>query len=192
MELIDTHCHIYYNKFDIDLNQVLDRAQENNVKKLICVGVDIDSSIKALKLAEQHDMIYASAGYHPHESKDTSKYYLKELEELLQHEKVVALGEIGLDFHYNHSDKETQLKVFKEQLELANSLNIPTIVHCRKSDDDLIKSIKETKSNNGVVHCFSSNISFANNLLILSCSIYAFYTYTKVRVNYKFYIFHQF
>ena len=101
MELIDTHCHIYYDKYNNDLEEVIDRAKENNISKIVCVGVDIDSSIQSLKLAEKYDMIYATAGYHPHESKDTDQSYLKEIEELLTHEKVVALGEIGLDFFYN-------------------------------------------------------------------------------------------
>ena len=164
MELIDTHCHIYYDKYDNDFEEVIDRAKENHISKIICVGVDIDSSIQSLELAEKYDMIYATAGYHPHESKDTFTSYLKELENILSHDKVIALGEIGLDFHYNHSDKKTQIKVFKEQLELAKSLEAPAIVHCRNSDLDLINCLEETKSNNGVVHCFASDLAFANKL----------------------------
>jgi len=164
MELIDTHSHIYYDKYKDDLEQVLDRALEKNVEKIICVGVDIESSVESLKLAEKHEIIYATAGYHPHESKDASPTYLKELEEILSHKKVVALGEIGLDFHYNHSNKKTQIKIFKEQLELSKSLKIPNIVHCRNADDEILNCIKETNSKNGVVHCFASNIDFANSL----------------------------
>ena len=106
MHLIDTHCHIYYDKYH-DVDEVINRALENNISKIICVGVDIESSNKSIELAEKYDMVYATAGYHPHESKDTNSNYLKELESLLIHDKVVALGEIGLDFFYNHSDKET-------------------------------------------------------------------------------------
>ncbi len=94
MNLIDTHCHIYYDKYH-DIDEVIDRALENNVSKMICVGVDIESSNKSIELAEKYDMIYATAGYHPHESKETIPNYLNELESLLQHKKVVALGEIG-------------------------------------------------------------------------------------------------
>ena len=163
MELIDTHSHIYYDKYH-DIDEVIDRAIEHNISKIICVGVDIESSYRSVKLAEKYDMVYSTAGYHPHESKDTFTSYLKELESILSHDKVIALGEIGLDFHYNHSDKKTQIKVFKEQLELAKSLEIPAIVHCRSSDLDLISCIKETKSNNGVVHCFASDLAFAYKL----------------------------
>lgn len=167
MNLIDTHCHIYYDNFHSDINEVLDRATKNNVSTIICIGVDLESSEKSLKLAEDYDMIYATAGYHPHESKDASNTYLNELEQLLSHEKMVALGEIGLDFHYNHSNKRTQLKIFKEQLELSKSLNLPAIVHSRNADNEILDSIKETKSSKGVIHCFASNIQFANSILSL-------------------------
>ncbi len=167
MELIDTHCHIYYDKYH-DIDEVINRAIKNNITKMICVGVDIESSKKSIELAEKYDMIYATAGYHPHESKDTIPNYLNELESLLQHKKVVALGEIGLDFFYNHSDKKTQIKIFEEQLELAKSLNMPCVIHNRESDDELIKSIKRTKNNNGVIHCFASNTKFANELIDLN------------------------
>ena len=167
MKLIDTHAHIYYDKYKNDIEEVLDRAREKNVEKIICVGVDYNSSIESLKLAEKYDMIYATAGYHPHESKDASTSYLKELEEILSHEKMVALGEIGLDFHYNYSDKKTQVKIFKEQLELSKSLNLPNIVHSRNADDDILNCIRETKASNGVIHCYASDINFANSLFSL-------------------------
>jgi TatD DNase family protein len=167
MELIDTHSHIYYDKYT-DIDEVLDRAQENNVSKIICVGVDIESSFKSVNLAEKYDMIYATVGYHPHEAKDTDANYLKELESLLLHEKVVALGEIGLDFFYKHSDKKKQITVFEEQLNLAKSLNIPCVIHNRESDKELLKSINKTKNNNGVIHCFASDIILAKELIKLN------------------------
>tara|TARA_Y100000590_G_scaffold330747_1_gene375763 strand:+ start:210 stop:962 length:753 start_codon:yes stop_codon:yes gene_type:complete len=167
MELIDTHSHIYYDKYT-DINNVLDRAKENNIAKIICVGVDIESSEKSIALAEKYDMIYATAGYHPHESKDTDIKYLHELENLLSHNKVVALGEIGLDFFYKHSDQKTQIRVFEEQLELAKSLNMPCVIHNRESDKELIESIENTNNNNGVIHCFASNLDLAKKLLKLN------------------------
>ena len=166
MELIDTHCHIYYDKYP-DINEVIDRAIENNISKMICVGVDLESSEKSIHLAEKYDMIYATAGYHPHESKDANLGYLKELESFLEHEKVIALGEIGLDFFYKHSNKKIQIKIFEEQLELAKSLNMPCIIHNRESDKELLKSIKKTKNNKGVIHCFASNNELAKELIDL-------------------------
>ena len=167
MELIDTHSHIYDDKYT-EIDEVVDRAKENNISKIICVGVDIDSSFKSLNLAEKYDMIYATAGYHPHESKDADANYLKELETLLSHKKVVALGEIGLDFFYKHSDKKTQISIFEEQLNLAKSLNIPCIIHNRESDKELLESINKTKNNNGVIHCFASDLKLANELIKLN------------------------
>ena len=181
MKLIDTHAHIYYDKYKDDLEEVLDRALEQNIEKIICVGVDLRSSIKSLELAEKYEMIYATAGYHPHESKDASPSYLKELEEILSNDKVVAVGEIGLDFHYNHSDKKTQIKIFKEQLELSKSLNLPNIVHSRNADNDILNCLKETKSTNGVIHCFASNIHFANSLFSLGYII----SFTGTSYNYN-------
>ena len=166
MELIDTHCHIYYDKYP-DINEVIDRAIENNISKMICVGVDLESSEKSIHLAEKYDMIYATAGYHPHESKDANLGYLKELEYFLEHKKVIALGEIGLDFFYKHSNKKIQIKIFEEQLELAKSLNMPCIIHNRESDKELLKSIKKTKNNKGVIHCFASNNELAKELIDL-------------------------
>ena len=166
MNFIDTHSHIYYDKYT-DIEEVLDRALKNNISKIICVGVDIESSRKSINLAEKYEMIYATAGYHPHESKDTSPNYLNELESLLQHEKVVALGEIGLDFFYKHSDKNVQIKIFEEQLELAKSLDMPCVIHNRDSDDELIRSIKKTKNDKGVIHCFASNTKFGEKLIKL-------------------------
>tara|TARA_Y100000590_G_scaffold396649_1_gene477518 strand:+ start:251 stop:1003 length:753 start_codon:yes stop_codon:yes gene_type:complete len=167
MELIDTHSHIYYDKYT-DIDDVIDRAHKNNISKIICVGVDIKSSEKSINLAEKYDMIYATAGYHPHESKDTDVNYLSELQNFLSHDKVVALGEIGLDFFYKHSDKKTQIRVFEEQLELAKSLNIPCVIHNRESDKELIESIENTNNNNGVIHCFASNLDLASKLLKLN------------------------
>ena len=108
---------------------------------------NIKSSYQSLDLAEKYDMIFSTAGYHPHESKDADKNYLKELENILSHKKVVALGEIGLDFFYEHSDKKTQIKIFEEQLILAKSLGIPCVIHNRNSDEELIHSLEKTKNN---------------------------------------------
>ena len=116
MKFIDTHSHIYYDKFNHDFKDVILRAKENNISNIVCVGVDLDSSKKSIEIAEQNDFIYATVGYHPHESKDVTENYLYEIEELIKHPKVVAVGEMGLDFYYNHSDKEIQIDVFEKQL----------------------------------------------------------------------------
>ena len=165
MKLIDTHCHIYYDDYKKNFNSILERAEKNNISHIICVGVDLDSSIKCIELSETHEMIYATVGYHPHESKDAKHSYIYELEQLLNYKKVVAMGEMGLDYHYNHSDSNIQKKVFKEQLELAKSYDIPAIVHNRNADNDILKCLEETQSTNGVIHCFASNNNFAKKIL---------------------------
>ena len=168
MQLIDTHSHIYYDRYKEDFNKVLKRAEDNNLKNIICVGVDIESSEKSILLSEKHKMIYSTAGYHPHESKDANDNYLVKLEQLLKHKKVVAVGEIGLDFFYNHSDKKTQIKIFNEQIELANHLSMPCVIHNRNSDKELLHSLKQQKIKKGVIHCFASNLKFAKELLNLN------------------------
>ena len=171
MYYIDTHSHIYYDKYEDDLDEVINRAQDNNIKNIICVGVDLLSSKKSIKLAESYDLIYATAGYHPHESKDASSNYLNDLEQLLKHKKVVALGEIGLDYYYNHSQVETQLRVFTEQIDLAKGLDMPIIIHNRLADKDLYKTLNNSGIKKGVIHCFSSNLEFAEKIINLGLHI---------------------
>lgn len=165
MYFIDTHSHIYYDKYRKDLDSVINKALSNNVKKIICVGVDIESSIKSINLAEKYDNVYATVGYHPHESKDSPSNYLFELESLSKHKKVVAIGETGLDYFYNISDKSIQKKIFIQQLELSKSLNMPIIIHNRNSDNDLMNCLVENNISNGVVHCFASNKKFAQKII---------------------------
>ena len=165
MYFIDTHSHIYYKQYRDDLEDVINKSLENNVKKIICVGVDIKSSIESIKIAEKYTNVYSTVGYHPHESKWTSKNYLYELEEMSKHQKVVAIGETGLDYYYKHSDKSIQKTIFLEQLELSKSLNLPVIIHNRESDNDIINCLIEKNITNGVIHCFASNTEFAKKIL---------------------------
>ena len=164
MEFIDTHCHIYYDKYQDDINEVISRANNNNVNNIICVGVDIESSKKSLFLSEKYSSVFATVGYHPHESKLALPNYLDKLSDLSKHPKVVAIGEIGLDYYYKHSDKKTQIKTFIEQLELAKNLDMPVIIHNREADKDIYKAIKNSKINNGVIHCYSGDIEYAKKI----------------------------
>ena len=171
MELIDTHSHIYYDNFKNDLADVISRAKRNSLRNIICVGVDIESSKKSIKISENNEIIYATAGYHPHQSKEAEKNYLNEIKVLLKHPKVVALGEIGLDFYYNHSDKKIQLNVFEEQLELAKLMEKPAIIHNRMADNDIYNILKSTKSSNAVIHCFTGNYNYAKKILDLGINL---------------------
>ena len=164
--LIDTHSHIYYDKYNDDLDQVINRAVDSGVKKIICVGVDLKSSIKSLEISNKYKNVFCAIGCHPHESSKTSENYLIELEKLSSEKKVVAIGETGLDYYYNHSEKGIQKKRFIEQIELANSLKLPVIIHNRDSDDDLYNILAKYHPK-GVVHCFSSNFNYAMKILEL-------------------------
>ena len=167
MQIIDTHSHLYMNQFNKDLDEVIENSIESGVKKIICIGVDLKTSHQSLEIAEKYSQVYASAGVHPHEAKYCSKNYIKTLEDFSTHPKIVAIGEIGLDYFYKNSDVIQQLKTYFEQLELAKSLNLPAIVHCRNADNDIISGITHTNNNYGVIHCFASNLEFAKQILNL-------------------------
>ena len=167
MEFIDTHCHIYYDKYQNDISDVINRAKDKSIKHIICVGVDLKSSEKSIILSDQYESVFATVGYHPHESKLAVDNYLDKMLELLKHPKAVAIGEIGLDYYYKHSDKKTQIKVFREQLELAKDLDMPVVIHNRESDKDLYDNLKNSKINNGVIHCYSSDVKYANKIFDL-------------------------
>jgi len=165
MTLIDTHAHIYYYDDSGRMDDVIRTAADNGVEKIISIGIDLKSSEKCLKLAEKYGSVYASCGIHPHEADKAPKGYLYELEQFYEYPKVVAVGEIGLDYHYDFSDQKTQRKIYNEQLEMAKSLELPAVVHCRNSDDDILSGIQESDYNSGVIHCFASNLDFANSIL---------------------------
>ena len=125
-------------------------------------------------MAEKYEIVYATAGYHPHESKHSKQGYLKDIKDLLSHDKVIALGEIGLDYYYNNSKRKTQKKVFIEQLELAKELNMPVIIHNRDADSDILESLNKININKGVIHCFASDLKFAQK--IISLNLYLSFT----------------
>ena len=168
---IDSHCHIYYETFDNDIADVINRAHDVGVTKLVCVGVDLESSESSINLADKYEDVYATVGFHPHESKLAESNYLNNLESMARHPKVVAIGEIGLDFHYNHSDTNIQKKIFIEQLELAKSINLPTVVHSRNADIETFEAISGIKKSRGVVHCFASDLKHAKKIIKLNYHI---------------------
>ena len=169
--MIDTHCHINDEKYKNDIDQIVQRAIDSGVKKMICVGVDLETSEKAILISDKVEEVYATVGYHPHESKDAPQRYIYELEDMAKNPKVVAVGETGLDYHYNISPKSIQKNIFNEQIELSKDLNIPIIMHNRDSDKDLLSIIESSKLDYGVVHCFSSNWGLAEKLLNLNIKL---------------------
>lgn len=165
--MIDTHLHLEMREFDPDRGAVVQRAKAAGIG-LITVGIDLESSARAIELAEEHE-IYAAVGVHPHEAKRYSadlEGMLARLEELARAERVVALGEMGLDYYRNYSPREEQLRVFRAQLELAAKLDKPVIVHDRQADEDILAALQRAAVK-GVVHSFSSDLQAAEALLEL-------------------------
>lgn len=169
MTLIDTHAHLYYDDMYNNLDKVLDDALNNGVEKIVCIGTDLSTSKQSIDIADKYDSVYAAVGIHPHDSKDVSKDYIKDLETLVHSsEKVVAIGEIGIDHYRNISPKDIQQKVMIEQMELANSLSLPIIFHNRDADKDILDILKNHPFKRALAHCYSSDLSFAEKLLDLN------------------------
>ncbi|MEC7919235.1 MAG: TatD family hydrolase [Candidatus Neomarinimicrobiota bacterium] len=169
MTLIDTHAHLYYDQMYNNLDTVLDEATENGVTKIICIGTDLNTSKQSVEIANKYKNVYAAVGIHPHDSKDVTKDYLKDLEALaLSSKKVVAIGEIGIDHYRNISPKKIQEKVMIDQMELAQSLSLPIIFHNRDADNDIIEILKQHSFSRAIAHCYSSDLSFAEQLIDLN------------------------
>ena len=167
MELIDTHCHLFYDDLKNDLDIVLNRANELGVNRFICVGTNMEDSRECLGLAERYENIYASIGVHPHDAKDAPKDYLDHIADLITFPKMIALGEIGLDYFRNISEPDIQQNVFREQLALAQRLQKPVIFHNRDADADVLKILSEFPDVTGVAHCFSSDLKTAKTFIDL-------------------------
>lgn len=162
MEFFDTHAHYDDKQFDIDREEVFDRIYKSGVTKCINVGCNIDTSIKAIEIAKKHDFIYAMCGIHPSDVPQTEDELWKDIEKIkdlaIKENKVVAIGEIGLDYHYDGFDKEMQQRAFIKQIELANELKLPISIHTRDSIDDTISILRKYKiENGGVLHCCPFN-----------------------------------
>lgn len=157
--LIDTHAHLFYPNFEDDLNQVIDNAVSNGVDAIIVPATDLKTCSETIKLCDRFEMIFGAVGVHPQDSKDWEDGWLKEIEEFSKHSKIVAIGEIGLDYYHYYSPTQTQIKAFRSQIELAISLNKPIVVHNRESDLDMmtvISSYKKTKLR-AQFHCFNGS-----------------------------------
>lgn len=163
--LIDSHAHIEMKEFDNDREEVIERAKQAGVDFIITVGTNLSLSRKAVKLAEQHENIYAAIGVHPHDVGKINNKTYDELKELAGRKKVVAYGEIGLDYFRNLAPQELQIKRFGEQLSLAKELKLPVIIHSRQANDQSLKIIKASGVQRGVFHCFSGDYEMARQCL---------------------------
>lgn len=171
--LIDTHVHLEMPHFDDDRREVIHRFTESGVGLVINVGSSLAGSRKALEYAREYDFIYSAVGIHPHEIKNADAKIYLEIEKLLQKEKVVALGEIGLDFFKDYSPRDIQVEGFKRQIRIAKKHNKPIIVHCRDAENEVLSILKEESVGDvgGIMHCFSGSMQFAEECLKLGLYI---------------------
>ncbi len=171
--LIDSHAHIDLPTFDRDREQVFARARQGGIRAIINVGLDLKSSRASLKLAKKYDDVFSTVGFHPHEADKMKDEDLKALAELAEDERVVAVGEIGLDFYRNLSARKSQIEAFKKQLDLAVELGLPVVVHCRQAHEEVFNILSDWvrstlsagRLRRGVIHCFSGDIEMAQKYI---------------------------
>jgi len=172
--LIDTHAHLDFKDYDKDRDEVVQRALDNDVQKIITIGCNLERSQTAIDIASQYDNVYATVGVHPDDIKELDdSTALEKLYELGQQDKVVAIGEIGLEYYQLDDEKikKAQIKGFREQLNLAKELDLPVVLHCRDAYEEMLNILKSDKINRGVVHCFLGNKEIAQQLLDLGFQI---------------------
>ena len=164
--IFDSHAHLTDTRFENDLDRIINDFDGF----ILAPGCNIDDSAKSVELAGEYDKIYAAVGIHPHDAKDVAGDYIQILKQMLNENKVVAIGEIGLDYHYDFSPREAQKEVFNKQLELAKETNFPVIMHMRESTGDFLQIVKEFGIS-GVMHCFSGSLETAKICLDLGLYI---------------------
>jgi TatD DNase family protein len=178
---IDTHAHLEMEAFDGDRDAVLQRAAEAGLEAIVTVGTTLADCEKAVALARQHAPLYAAVGIHPHEVKGINGATYAALRTLTRRDKVVAIGEIGLDFFYDHSPREVQLRCFGEQLTLAEELDLPVIIHDREAHAETLEILESRKGRiRGVLHCFSGDWAMAR-----ACLAMGFYLSIAGPVTYR-------
>ncbi len=157
--LFDTHAHLNAAEFDEDREEVIARARENGVGTIVNIGFNAETIPTCIELADRYDFIYAVIGWHPQDAKDMTDGHLEWIEELSRHPKVVGLGEMGLDYHWDTSPRDVQAEVFRKQIRLAKKLQMPIIIHNREAHRDVITILREEKAEDvgGIMHCFSGS-----------------------------------
>lgn len=171
--LFDTHAHVDHRQFDSDRSEVLERARQAGVDRLLNIGFSEAVIPGTLALAEAHTWVYAAVGIHPHHAKEVTPETWEKLDQWRQHPKVRAIGEIGLDYHYDFSPREVQQAVFREQIRLARRWGLPVVIHNRESDADMLRILQEEDAGavGGVFHCFAGDWAMAEAGLAMNFSI---------------------
>jgi TatD DNase family protein len=166
---VDTHAHLFYPNFEGELDEVIQRAKDEGVDYIIVPATDIETCSKVIELTKKYEMIYGTIGIHPHDTKNWNESYIPKIEEFAKHDKIVGIGEIGLDYYYDFSPKEKQIEAFKAQIELALKLNLPIVVHNRDASEDVLKITKEFAGTGlrAQFHCFNGTLDEARELIRL-------------------------
>jgi TatD DNase family protein len=184
-DLFDTHAHLHFPEFGADLQEVLTRARAAGVRRILTIGTEVDSARGAVALAEREPDVWAAVGIHPHEASSTEAPALAELERLARHPRVVAVGEIGLDFFRDLSPRDVQQTAFRAQLDLARRVGKPVVVHCRDAHAETLAILAEARvgERGGIMHCFSGDVDIARRCLDLGLlvSLAGPVTYPKAR-----------
>lgn len=167
--LIDTHAHLQDEELQKDLAKVLERAKTNGLEKIICVGFDLPSSQQALNIARKHKEVYAAVGIHPHDAESLDNKALEKIYTMAKDPRVVAIGEIGLDYYRDLSPRDQQRRAFLEQIKLAQELGKPIVIHDRDAHEEVMEIIKSEKAgkNLGIMHCYSGSLPMAAELIKL-------------------------
>ncbi|CAM3254704.1 TatD family hydrolase [Filibacter tadaridae] len=170
---IDTHVHLNDDQYENDIDEVIQRAQEVGVEKMVVVGFDKKTITRAMELAEKHSFIYAVVGWHPVDAIDCTEEDLNWIESLAAHPKVVGIGETGLDYHWDKSPKDIQQEVFRKQIRLAQKVNLPVIIHNRDATADVVRILQEEEAGKtgGIMHCFSGSVETAKECIAMDFMI---------------------
>ena len=161
--IIDSHAHLDDSRFDYDRDMIIKNLKDNGIELVVNIGADLKTSIASVSLADKYDNIYAAVGVHPHSAKEMDNSTIEILKSFAKRDKVVAIGEIGLDFHYDNSPRDIQRKWFKEQLKLAKEVDLPVIIHTREAAQETFDILKEAQDGSlrGVLHCYSGSVEMA-------------------------------
>ena len=168
--IVDSHCHLIHEKNTLSVEKIIQKAQNSNVTTLLNITTKQDEFDRSIQLTEKYNAIYTSIGIHPHDSSKMNSNVYKEILELCNHEKVIGIGETGLDYYYNNSLREEQINSFKMHIDIAQKNNLPLIIHMRNAEDDMLDIIKKKYEENpflGLIHCFTGSKNFLQKLLPL-------------------------
>lgn len=170
---IDTHVHLNADQYEEDLQEVIDRALEANVERMVVIGFDRKTIERTMQLIEQYDFVYGVIGWHPVDAIDCTQQDLEWIEQLASHPKIVGIGETGLDYYWDKSPKDIQQELFRKQIQLAQKINLPIVIHNRDATGDVVQILREENaaSVGGVMHCFSGSVETARECIAMNFMI---------------------